>query len=306
MSLISNIEQSYSSVSPTKTILHLYAIGGNSISTGVTSYIQDFSAVSGMLPAMKAKYWDVEHVNVWRLENKYGVANIASSYDMRYVKKEYEPLYIAPETGNDSYSCGMIIGPKLYELYGGNKHIAFCHVFNNGTGFRNTSTSWNLSVADPITGSTNLTKQLGRALDITIKHLTAMGYDVRLKGILMIGQTNMDVENINDSIYDKATLKTDISDVINYFRITLGHTDVPFYFNESTETYEPSFTQVNAALNELHISLGHIYTCKTNHWAVTSDGMHINGRTAVDCWGEGAAVGSDKNMAELIYSVENP
>lgn len=296
------IEELHNCIPPQRPIVHLYAFGGNSICAGTLQYNTTNGSYRGMTPAHKAKYWDSEKQNIWALQSNY-----YRSGSMQVINKTLEPLYVHPEDGSDCYSAPFIIAQRLYELYGGDRHIAYCMNYTNGVGFKDTDTfNYNILEPDPVYQSKCLVKQLGRYLLWAKLHLESAGFDVRVKGIGMIGHSVVDVWAMDDLTYDKATLKTDITAVVNYFRNDLGFTGVPFYFSETTQSGRTNGQAWNDAINELNATLGNMYLHYLREWCVTApDLTHINGESGVLCWGEGAETNGHKNMAELIYSVEN-
>lgn len=299
MSKITRIEQFYGATNPTQKKCHVYACGGNSILAGTMQYNTSNPPDVGMTSVQKAKYWDVIHTGVYRMQP-------TLSY-MVQEQKIYQPLYTAPETYADAYSSPMVIFPRLRELYSNNIDIAFCMNYLNGTGFKNTDVrNYNVEEADPVYGSLNLVKELGRFLDLTVKHMKAMGYDAEVKGILMIGQSVADVWAFDGESYDAATFKTDLTNVVNYFRNTLGYTNIPFYLSETTQASGDNPALWNQSVLEVNTLLGNINLHYLKEWAVLGDGTHINGESGVNVWGEGVETNGHKNMAELIYSVENP
>ena len=135
-----------------------------------------------------------------------------------------------------------------------------------------------------------------------------MGYDVRVKGIIMLGQSVVDVWGLEDLSYSKAQLKTDITEVVNYFRTTLGYTDVPFYFTDTTQmaAYATNGAVWNDAITELNVTLGRMYLQYCHEWVdIHNDSTHPDGASGVMAWGEGATTNGHKNLAQLIYDTEN-
>jgi len=309
MSNITKAENEVGAKLPTKKICHVYACGGNSILAGTLQYNTTTGSIGGLTDTQRAKYWDTEHIGVWRLKNSFTSLVNPRNFQMKYVKKEDEPLFIPPESSTDCYSTPMIIFPRLRELYSNTIDIGFCTVYANGCGFKDVDTAnFNVNEPDPMYQSKNLTKVLGRHLDLTVRHMKAMGYDVRVKGILMIGQSVADVWKFLDETYDKATFKTDLTAVINYFRNTLGYTNVPFYLTETTqaEAYPTESADWNDAVMELGISLGNVYLHKCHHWLdVSHDDVHPNGTSGILAWGEGSPISGNVNLAQLIYNTEN-
>ena len=309
MSNVTQAETEVGATVPTKTKCHIYAVGGNSISTGPIQYNNDVGGVQGLTAPMRTKYWDALHDHVWRLHTtQFGQNFAVGNFQPRQVQKLDEITYNTPETYAMIYSSPMIVFPRLRELYSNSIDIGFCHAYGSGTGFRDIATvNWNAAEPDPYYGTLNLTKQLSRQLDLIKKHMEAMGYDVEVKGILMMGQSVIDVNDLVAAAYSKAQIKTDITAVVNYFRTTLGYTDIPFYFTETTTfaLYPAECAVWNEAVTELNTELGNIYIQYPREWQVLGpDNTHIDGRTGVLCWGEGAETNGHKNMAELIHSIE--
>lgn len=310
MSKADKIEQLYGCTPPAKQIIHVYAVGGNSISLGTLQYNTTLGNIYGLSAPLKAKYWDAVHTNIWRLHNSYmGNSVNARDFTMKYVEKANEPLFTSPEGNSDAFSSPMIIFPRLKELYNNTIHIGFCHVGVNGTGTQNLADTfcWNVEQTDAQYQSKNGIKRLGRNLQLTVRHLTAMGYDVRVKGILLLGQSVIDCWGFQGATYDKATFKTDFTNTVNYFRNTLGYTNVPFYTCETTQVaaYPTESAAWNDAITELNALLGGIHLFYGHHWwDITADGTHPDGRSGCLAWGEGAETSGRKNLAELIYSVE--
>jgi len=298
----STIESLYNCAIPTKKRLHLYAIGGNSILMGTVQYVTTYSGDAGMGATYKAKYWTPTHTNVWRL---------SGGYRADYERKEYQ-FYYNNNGADAKYQSSMILFPRLYELYGGDVHIGFCDYMKAGTGFKyvGDSVSWNINEPFPEFGapnSFNYTKNLAYKLRVLKQYFEGMGYDVVLKGVIFMGQAGIDVYKFGTT-YDKATFKTDLSDIISYFRTDLGFTDIPFYMVESTDQgYPAAQAEWNDACLELGVSLGGVYVFYGHHWwNVSGDNVHNDGASGVLAWGEGAETEGHKNLAELIYSVENP
>lgn len=314
MSNVATIEANLGATVPTKKICHVYAVGGNSISMGKLQVNSDVTGDPGLTSAMRTKYWK-EHTGVWRIDNRfmdYVAANkAANKYNMDYVRPSSEPFSYGESEPSSQYSAGMVIFPKIKELYlnddGLDIDVAYCQVHSLGIGFTQTAyDNFNVNTSDPVFGSKNLTKILGRNLELTIKHMEAMGYDVRFKGFLMIGQGVADCWDLRNGNITVANLQTAIGEVITYFRTTLGYTDAPFYICQTTQTttYAAEAADYETIISNLNTLYGNVYIHYPKLWATLVDGTHINGLTGVDAWGEGADVSGNMNMAKLIHFVE--
>lgn len=320
MSTAAEIEVAIGATPPTKKICHVYAICGNSIANG---HLQAHGAVSGdtgLPEAMNTKYWNTIHEGVWRLNNKYlnynQIIALTNKYDPKYVQKIWEPRYtgLGEDQNGYCYSAGMIIFPRIKELYAEASQdidIAFCHVSSLGVGFTQTTyDNFNLNMPDayPAPSTKCLIKITARNLALTIRHMEEMGYDVRVKGILCVGQGVADCWDLTNGNITIANLTTAITEVINYFRTTLGYTGVPFYISQTTQVANPTYAAAavdyEAIISNLNVSLGDVYIHYPHLWQTLKDSVHPNGASGYLIWGEGEAVGTNKNMAELIYAVE--
>lgn len=314
MSQTSIVETALGATPPTKKICHVYAVGGNSIAMGKLQVNSDVSGDPGLSAANKTKYWK-SHTGVWVIDNwymnYYAADRNANKYNMDYVKPSNQPFSYGDDIASSQYSAGMVIFPKIKELYlaqGTDIDIAYCQVHSLGVGFTQTAyDNFNLNMTDPVYLSKNLTKILGRNLALTVRHMEAMGYDVRVKGVLMIGQGVADCWDLRNGNITAANLNAAITAVINYFRTTLGYTDVPFYICQTTQTtaYANEANIYEGIIKDINTAVGNVYFHQPKLWATLVDGTHINGLTGVDAWGEGADVSGNKNMAKLIHFIES-